>query len=101
MAKKSMVAREVKREKLANRYHKKRDELKAIITNQELSFEERMDARDKLNKLPRNSVEIRQRNRCVITGRPRGFHRKFKLSRIMLRDMASKGLLPGVTKASW
>ena len=101
MAKVSMIHRDIKRAKLVARDYTKREALKDIIKNEELSFEERMAARDKLNKLPRDGAKIRGRNRCQFTGRPRGFHRKFGVSRIALRKMASEGLLPGVKKASW
>lgn len=101
MAKTCMINREEKREHVAKRDAAKRQALKAVITNESLDFSERMAARDKLNKLDRNGAEIRQRNRCSFTGRPRGYHRAFGLCRNMLRELASKGLLPGVRKASW
>ncbi|MDD9911485.1 MAG: 30S ribosomal protein S14 [Alphaproteobacteria bacterium] len=101
MAKVGMINREAKRTRLANRDGEKRIALKAIIKNEELSFEERMAARDKLNKLPRDGAKIRGRNRCQFTGRPRGYHRRFGISRVALRQMAANGLLPGVKKASW
>ncbi|MCL4127615.1 UNVERIFIED_CONTAM: hypothetical protein GTU68_036655 [Idotea baltica] len=89
MAKKSMVAREVKRAKLNNRLQAKRSELKAIISDQEVQ------------KLPRDSGKTRQRNRCALTGRPHGYYRKFGLSRNKLREIILKGQAPGVVKASW
>jgi len=101
MAKKSAVVKQKKREKLVNLKWNKRQELKKKILDFSLSEEEREDAKIKLNKLPRDSVPIRLRNRCELTGRPRGFLRKFKLSRITFREMASNGEIPGVTKSSW
>lgn len=101
MAKICMLRREEKRKKVANRDAAKRTELKAKIVDTTLDFEARMAARDKLNKLDRNGAESRQRNRCSLTGRPRGFNGRFGLSRNMLRKMASLGLLPGVRKGSW
>lgn len=101
MAKIGMYQRQVKREKLVSNNAEKRAALKAIIVNESLSFEERMEARDTLNKLPKNSSQVRLRNRCVFTGRPRGVYRKFKMCRITFREMAHRGQIPGVTKASW
>ena len=101
MAKSSMVQRENKRAKLVARYAAKRTELKAIISNPETPFEEKMIAVDKLQKLPRDSSPSRQHNRCRITGRPHGFYRKFGLSRIKLREAAMRGDVPGLVKASW
>jgi small subunit ribosomal protein S14 len=101
MAKKGTIQTNLNRAKLVKRYSAKRISLKSIVMNKEASMEERFAAQLKLAKLPRNSAKIRLRNRCAITGRPRGFYRKFKLSRIMLREMAGFGLLPGVKKASW
>ncbi len=101
MAKKSAIQRELKREKLAKRYAAKRAELKAQAKDESLSPEERFNARLKLAQLPRNSAKNRQRLRCVLSGRPRGNYRKFKLSRIALRDLASRGEIPGVVKSSW
>ena len=101
MAKTSMVNREVRRSKLVARYAKKRAELKATITNPESSFEVQQDAMFKLQKLPRDSSPVRQRNRCAITGRPRGFYRKFGLGRNKLREAAMRGDVPGLRKASW
>ena len=101
MAKKSMVNRETKRTKLAQRYANKRLELKAIIIDPESSFDEREDAVIKLQKLPRDSSPVRGRNRCRLTGRPHGFYRKFGLSRNELRRLAMEGHVPGLVKASW
>lgn len=101
MAKKSMVAREVKREKLNNRLQKRREELKAIVSNQEAEYDEKWDAMMALQKLPRDSGKFRQRNRCALTGRPHGYYRKFGLSRNKLREVILKGQAPGVVKASW
>ena len=101
MAKKSMIQRELKREKLVARYAKKRAALKAIIRNVNSSDEERMDAQAKLNAMPRDASPSRLRNRCAITGRPHGVYRKFGLGRNKLRESAMKGEIPGLTKASW
>ncbi len=101
MAKTSMVQREHKRTKLVAQYAEKRAELKALISNPETAFDEKMIAVDKLQKLPRDSAPVRQRNRCAITGRPHGFYRKFGLSRIKLREAAMRGDVPGLVKASW
>ena len=101
MAKKSMIAREVKRERLVNKFAAKRAELKATINNRELDPSERFMAVLKLQKLPRNSSRIRVHNRCGLTGRPHAYYRKLKISRIALRDLGSKGLLPGMVKSSW
>ena len=101
MAKKSMIMRELKREKLVARYAKKRAELKATIRNINSSDEERAAAQAKLNAMPRDSSPSRQRNRCAITGRPHGFYRKFGLGRNKLREAAMRGEIPGLTKASW
>lgn len=100
MAKVSMVQRDVKRARMAKNQAAKRAELKAIVANQELPFDQRMAARDALNKMPTNGSSVRMHNRCALTGRPHGFFRQFRLSRIMVRDLASKGMLPGVKKAS-
>ncbi|MCH7898263.1 MAG: 30S ribosomal protein S14 [Proteobacteria bacterium] len=101
MAKKSVIMRELKREKLVARYAKKRTELKAIIRNINSSDEERSAAQLKLNSLPRDSSPSRQRTRCAITGRPRGVYSKFGLGRNKLREAAMNGEIPGLTKASW
>ena len=101
MAKKSMINREERRTKLVARHAKKRSALKAIISNPEVGFEEKQEAMFKLQKLPRDSSPARQRNRCAISGRPRGFYRKFGLGRNKLREAAMRGDVPGLRKASW
>ncbi|NWG31383.1 MAG: 30S ribosomal protein S14 [Rhodocyclaceae bacterium] len=101
MAKLALKNREAKRARLVEKYAAKRAELKAIIDNAKLSDEERMQARLSLQLLPRNSSPVRQRNRCVLTGRPRGVFRKFGLCRNKLRDIAMRGEVPGMIKASW
>jgi small subunit ribosomal protein S14 len=101
MAKVSMVNREKRRAKLVAKYTKKRAALKAIISNPEVGFEERQEAMFQLQKLPRDSSPVRQRNRCAISGRPRGFYRKFGLGRNKLREAAMRGDVPGLRKASW
>lgn len=101
MAKQSMIARDVKRAKLADKFYAKRQELKAIIANVNSSDEERWDAVLKLQTLPRDSSPSRQRNRCRQTGRPHGVLRKFGLSRIKVREAAMRGEIPGLKKASW
>ncbi len=101
MAKKSMIMRELKREKLVAKYAKKRAELKATIRNINSSDDERTAAQAKLNAMPRDASPSRQRNRCAITGRPHGVYRKFGLGRNKLRESAMRGEIPGLTKASW
>jgi len=101
MAKSSSVKKNIRREKLAKKYEAKRKELLKITKNLELSFDERLAAQIKLSELPRNSAKNRIRNRCSLTGRPRGVFRKFSLSRIAVRDLASWGQIPGLTKSSW
>ena len=101
MAKTSAIQKNLKRIKLEKKYSKKRAALKAIIKNKTLELSERFDAQLKLNKLPKNSSKIRIRNRCEVTGRPHGVYRKLKISRIALRDLASSGKIPGMTKSSW
>ncbi|WP_323005003.1 30S ribosomal protein S14 [Pseudorhodobacter sp.] len=101
MAKKSMVNREVKRAKLVARDASKRAALKEVINNQELPMEDRFKATLKLASLPRNGSAVRLHNRCQLTGRPHAYYRKLKLSRIMLRDLASFGQIPGMVKSSW
>jgi small subunit ribosomal protein S14 len=101
MAKLSLKQRELKRTRLVAKYAKKYAELKSIIGDAKRSEEERFSARVELQKLPRNANPIRQRNRCGITGRPRGTFRKFGLSRSKIRELAFKGDIPGVVKASW
>jgi len=101
MAKVSMINRENRRTKLAKKYAGKRAELKAIIANPDTGFDERQEAMFALQKLPRDSSPSRQRNRCTISGRPRGFYRRFGLSRNKLREAAMRGDVPGLRKASW
>lgn len=101
MAKVSAVQRDLKRRKMAKSKAAKRAALKAKIMDKSIDMEERFAAVLALSDLPKNSAKIRQRNRCALTGRPRSIHRKFKLSRIAIRDLASRGELPGVTKSSW
>ena len=101
MAKTSAVQRNLKRIRLVEKFMKKRKELKKIISNKKLTLEERFKAQLKLAKLPRNSAKIRIRNRCEITGRPHAVYRKLRISRIALRELASKGRIPGMTKSSW
>ena len=101
MAKTSMVNRDIKREKLAKQYAAKRDALKKIISSTTASYEEKIEAVTKLQKLPRDSSPSRQRNRCEITGRPRGTFAYFGLARAKVREMAFAGEIPGITKASW
>ena len=101
MAKMSSVERNKNREKLAQKWSGRRERLKAIATDDKRPMEERFLARLKLAEVPRNASPVRQRNRCELTGRPRGTYRKFKLSRIALRELASTGQIPGMVKASW
>ena len=101
MAKTSSIERNNKRERLAKQYAARRARLKAVADNEALPMEERFAARLKLAELPRNSSKVRIRNRCELTGRPRATYRKFKLSRIALRELASTGQIPGMVKSSW
>ena len=101
MAKKSVVERNKKRERLAAKFASRRATLKAKAKDELLSLEERFEARLKLAEIPRNAAPVRQRLRCGLSGRPRGNYRKFKLSRIALRDLASTGQIPGMVKSSW
>ena len=101
MAKKSKIMHNIKRKRLVATYAKKRKDLLSKIKDPNLSYEEKQMYRLKLEKLPKNSNPIRVRNRCNLTGRPRSYYRRFGLSRISLREMASQGLIPGITKASW
>jgi small subunit ribosomal protein S14 len=101
MAKKSAIEKNEKRRKLVNRYAGKRAALKDVANDRSLPMEERFAARLKLAQLPRNSSSVRIRNRCQLSGRPRGNYRKFKMSRISLRDLASTGQIPGMVKSSW
>ncbi|MCA3270126.1 MAG: 30S ribosomal protein S14 [Thalassospira sp.] len=101
MAKTSSVERNKKRQDMATRKRDKRDELRAIVHNRDLPLDERMEATRKMAELPRNSAFVRVRNRCVFSGRSRAYYRKFKLSRIALREFGSQGLIPGLVKSSW
>ena len=101
MAKKSSIDKNQRRKALAARLKNKRASLLAIAKNSDMPFEDRLKAQTKLSELPRNSAEVRYRNRCSLTGRPRGVHRKFSLSRIAIRELASWGQIPGLIKSSW
>ncbi|MAI97171.1 MAG: 30S ribosomal protein S14 [Rhodobacteraceae bacterium] len=101
MAKVSMINRELKRQKLVERFSKRRLSLKEIVRNKELPMEERFKAQIELAKLPPNSSPSRLHNRCKVTGRPKAFYRKLQMSRIALRDLASRGEIPGMIKSSW
>jgi small subunit ribosomal protein S14 len=101
MAKKSMIAREVKRQKLVEQYATRRSALKEVINDKDRPMEERFRASLKLAKLPRNSSATRLHNRCQLTGRPHAYYRKLKVSRIALRDLGSQGQIPGLVKSSW
>lgn len=101
MAKKSMVARDVKRRRMAKKFSSKRARLREIADDKSLPMEERFAARLKLAELPRNSAPTRIRNRCEVTGRPRAYYRKLRMSRIALRELGSKGQIPGLVKSSW
>ena len=101
MAKKSAVNRNNRVKRLVKRYAEKRNALKAIANDDSRPLEERFEARLKLAELPRNSAAVRIRNRCEVTGRPRAYYRKLKMSRISLRDLGSAGHIPGLVKSSW
>ena len=101
MSKLSLIERNKKRIKLYNKYKAKHDKLLKQANNKKLSADEQFQARLKLSKIPRNASKVRIRNRCVLTGRARGVYRKFKLSRIAFRELASEGKLPGIIKSSW
>ena len=101
MAKTSLVNRELKRRATVKKFAAKRAELLAVIGNGKASDEEKAEAREKLQGLPRNASPTRLRNRCALTGRPRGFYRKFGLARNKVREIAMRGEIPGLTKASW
>ena len=101
MAKKSAIEKNKSRIKKVEKYRNKRKELKKLIMNKKTSQEDRFEAVMKLSSLPRNGSSIRIRNRCELSGRPRGFYRRVKLSRIALRELAASGQIPGMTKASW
>jgi len=101
MAKTSMVNRDLKRTKLVQKYAGKRAELKAIVLSPTASYEEKMDAQTKLQKLPRDASPVRQRTRCALSGRPRAVYKKFGLGRNKLREATMRGEVPGLRKASW
>ncbi len=101
MAKTSSVEKNNRRRKLVDRYAAKRKALKATVMDQKLPIEERFRAQLKLAALPRNSAKSRIRNRCEVTGRPRAYYRKLKMSRVALRDLGNNGLVPGLVKSSW
>jgi small subunit ribosomal protein S14 len=101
MAKTSSVEKNARRRKLAKKFAGKRSRLKAIVQNQSLPIEERFAAQLKLSQLPRNSAPTRIRNRCEMTGRPRAFYRKLRMSRLALRQLANEGQIPGMVKSSW
>lgn len=101
MAKKSSIAKQTKKQRMVKNSWDKRDRLKSIILDMKRPVEERLEAVDTLNKMPKNSSPIRLKNRCQFTGRARGFLRKFKMSRLCFREMANQGLIPGIVKASW
>ena len=101
MAKQSSIQKNLNRKKIVKKFHDKRQNLKKKIMQKNLSIEERFKIQSKLNNLPRDSSKIRVRNRCELTGRTRGVYRKFRLSRIKIRELSMKGALPGVVKSSW
>ena len=101
MARKSLIEREKKRAKLVALKYEQRQELKKVIRSLTATDEEKTEAMKKMDKLPKNSSPIRVRNRCQLTGRPRGYYRKFNVSRLCFREMALEGLIPGMVKASW
>jgi len=101
MAKKSSIENNNRRKKLVARDLKKRDALKAVISNRETALDERVQAVMKLAEMPRNGAKVRIRNRCEVTGRPRAYYRKLRMSRIALRELGNLGLVPGLVKSSW
>jgi small subunit ribosomal protein S14 len=101
MAKKSAIENNKRKQRLVKSYAGRRARLKAVANDKTLSVEEQFEARLKLAELPRNSAPVRVRNRCEVSGRPRGFYRKLKMSRIALRELGSRGLVPGLVKSSW
>lgn len=101
MAKKSAIENNKRKRKLVKAYAGRRERLKETANDKTLTFEERFEARLKLAELPRNSAQVRVRNRCEVSGRPRGFYRKLRMSRIALRELGSRGLVPGLVKSSW
>jgi small subunit ribosomal protein S14 len=98
---KALISKQSRRKKMVDRKWEERQKLKKIVRSIAVSDEERLEAQNKLNKLPRNSSPVRLRNRCQLTGRPRGYLRKFQMSRICFRQLANDGTIPGVFKASW
>ncbi len=101
MAKKSMIARELKRTKLSSRHADKREKLRDILKSETTDYDEKMEASRQLQQMPRDSSKIRGRNRCRVSGRPHGYYRKFGLARNKLREAAMRGDVPGLSKASW
>ena len=101
MARKAMIEKEKQKAEVVARYRTKRNELREILKSQTATQEEKFEARQKMNRLPRRSIGVRMVNRCQVTGRPRGYLRKFQMSRIAFRELANRGMIPGVTKASW
>ncbi len=101
MAKKSSIENNNRRARLVKKFAGRRERLKAVANDEALSMEERFEARLKLAELPRNSAAVRVRNRCEVSGRPRAYYRKLRMSRIALRELGSKGLIPGLVKSSW
>jgi len=101
MAKKSAIENNERKRRLAKKFAARRQRLRDVANNESLTMEERFEARLKLAALPRNGATVRIRNRCEVTGRPRGFYRKMKMSRIALREFGNKGLIPGLVKSSW
>jgi small subunit ribosomal protein S14 len=101
MAKKSSIEKNKRRARMVKQFAARRDRLKTVANDESLTMEERFEARLKLAELPRNSSPTRVRNRCEVTGRPRSFYRKLRMSRIALRELGSKGLIPGIVKSSW
>ena len=101
MAKKSAIQKNLNKERLVQKNKTKRDKLKKICCNRSIPIEERFEAQLKLSEMPRNGAKVRLRNRCLITGRPRGYYRKVKMSRIALRELALSGQIPGMVKSSW
>ena len=101
MAKKSSIEKNNRRRRLVKKFANRRNKLKAIVNNEKVSMEERFTAQLKLAQLPRNSAPSRIRNRCELTGRPRAYYRKLKVSRMALRDLGNRGLIPGMVKSSW
>lgn len=97
----ALVAKQARRKKLVDKMWKERQELKKVVRSLTVSDEQRFEAQTKLNKMPRNSSPVRLRNRCILTGRPRGYLRKFQMSRLCFRELANNGTIPGVFKASW